>query len=127
VNFVCYESMWYPKSCGRILILREKFLIDTLRCESKSIFEEIIVIMILGFRVSHPRRQVTAHPIFVGHDPSEVPAYVMNRRQVSLRLVRPPDDIMMLHQINCASAVFRIRKASGRFPSTHKRVSTLVI
>jgi len=34
VNYVRYESMWYTKSCGRILILIEKFLFDIFRCES---------------------------------------------------------------------------------------------
>jgi len=47
------------------------------------------------------------------------------RRHVSSRLVRPPDDIMMLHQINCIFVMSRISKAIGKFPSTHKRVHYL--
>jgi len=75
----------------------------------------------------NPLRQVTAHLGLVGHNQSRVPAYVMKRRKVSSSLVRPPDDTSMLHQINCGSVVSNIRKALGRFPSTHKRVSTQVI
>jgi len=42
-------------------------------------------------------RQVTHHLLFADHDPSGVPAYVLKRRDVSLVLVQPPDDMTMLH------------------------------
>ena len=67
----------------------------------------------------NPLWQLTAHPVFVGHDPSEVLTYVLNKRHVSSILVRPSDDIMMFHQINCGYVVSRISKVPERFPSTH--------
>jgi hypothetical protein len=72
-------------------------------------------------------RQVTTHPVFVGHDTSGVPTYVLKRCHVSSSLVRPPDDMSMLHRINCGYEVFRIRKFPGRFPFTPKRVNMQVI
>jgi len=75
----------------------------------------------------NPFWQVMAHPVFVDHDPSGIPAYVPNRRQVSARLVRPSDDISILHQINSANKVSKISIAPTRFPFTHKRISTLVV
>jgi len=48
MNYVRYESMWYPKSCGRIFKLIEKFLFDIFCCESNSAFEWIVVIIICG-------------------------------------------------------------------------------
>jgi len=75
----------------------------------------------------NPLRQAMSHPVFAGHYSSLVPENFPKRCQVSSSLVRPPDDIMMLHQIKCASIVSRIRKSPERFPFTHKRVSTQVI
>jgi len=53
----------------------------------------------------NPLRQVTHHPVFAGHDPSSLPSYVMKRRHVSSSLVRPSDDISMLHRISCGTVV----------------------
>jgi len=75
----------------------------------------------------NPLWKVTTHPLFVGHNSSGVPAYILKRRYVSSSLVRTPDDMSMLHRINCGSEVSNIRKAHGRFPSTHKQVSTIII
>jgi len=75
----------------------------------------------------NPLRKLTHHPGFTYHDPSRVPAYVLKRRVVSPSLVRPPDDMSMLHRNNLESEVSSIRKSPGRFPSTHKRVLTLII
>ncbi|AES64857.1 hypothetical protein MTR_2g031430 [Medicago truncatula] len=72
----------------------------------------------------NPLRKVMTHPGFTGHNPSRVPSYVMKRSQVSSSLVHPPDDMSMLHRINCGYVMSNIRKVSERFPSTHKRVST---
>jgi len=61
----------------------------------------------LGITVlpQNPLRQVMSHPFFAGHDPSGVPAYVLKSPDVSSILVRPRDDINILHQINEASVV----------------------
>jgi len=75
----------------------------------------------------NPLRQVTHHPDSAGHDPSGVPTYVLKRWQVSSTLVRPQDDMSVLHRINPESEVSNIRKSPRRFPYTHKRVNTIVI
>jgi hypothetical protein len=75
----------------------------------------------------NPLWKVTHHPVFVGHDPSRVPAYVMKWRHVSSVLVRPPDDMRMLHRIYQSSEVSIISKPPGRFPSTHIWVLPIVI
>ena len=61
-------------------------------------------------------RQVMTHHVPVGHDPSRVPTYVLKRRQVSPRLVRPPYDVSMLQQINHASIVSWINIAPSGKP-----------
>jgi len=71
--------------------------------------------------------QVTHHLLFVGQDPSGVPAHVLKRRYVSSALVRPPVYMTMLHRIQQASEVFSINKPPFRFPSTHIRVMSFVI
>jgi len=75
----------------------------------------------------NPLWQVKAHRRIVGHDPTRVPAYVMERRDVPLILVRPPDDINIHHQINQASVMSRIRMVPGWFPSDNKQVSMIVV
>jgi len=75
----------------------------------------------------NPLRQVTHHLLFVGHDPSRVPAHVLKRRHVSSVLVRHPGDMTMLHRIQQAYEVLNIIKPSFRFPSTHIRVMSFVI
>jgi len=75
----------------------------------------------------NPLRQVTHHLLFTGHDPSGVPTYVLKRRHVSSVLVRPSDDMTMLHRIHQAFEVCSISKPLGRFPSTHIRVLPFVI
>jgi len=75
----------------------------------------------------NPLWQVMHHPGFVGHDRFGVPAYVLKRSQVSSALVRLPDYMSMLHLIHLESIVSSIRKSPGMFPSTHKRVLTIVI
>jgi len=70
---------------------------------------------------------VTDHPVAVSHDPSGVPAYVLKGCDVSSSLVRPPGDMRMVQRINGSSVVFRIRKAPGRFPLTHKRGNSRVV
>jgi len=75
----------------------------------------------------NPLGQVTHHLLFVGHDPSGVPAHLLKRRHVSSGLVRPPGDMTMLHQIQQASEVFSISKHPFSFPSTHIRVRPFVI
>jgi len=72
----------------------------------------------------NPLRQVTHHLLFIGHDPSGVPAHVLKRHHVSSALVRPPKYMRMLHQ---DSEVISISKPPFRFPSTHIRVSPFVI
>jgi len=75
----------------------------------------------------NPPWQVTHHPSFVGYDPSRVPAYVLKRRHDSLVLVRPPNDMIMLHRIHPKSEVSSIKKNPRRFPSTHIWVLPIVI
>ena len=75
----------------------------------------------------NPLRQVTHHPLFVGHDPSRVPAHVLKRRHVLSVLVRPPGDMTMLHRVQQASEVLSISKPPFRFQSTHERVMQFVI
>ena len=75
----------------------------------------------------NPLWQVADHPVSASHDPSGVPAYVLKGRDVSSPLVRPPDDIRVVQRINGTSIVSRIRKASGRFPLTHKRGNIRVV
>ena len=75
----------------------------------------------------NPLWQVTAPPVFAGHDPSGVPTYVLKGRNVTSSLVRPPDDMRMLQRINDISVVSRISKASGRFSLTHKRGNSRVV
>jgi len=75
----------------------------------------------------NPLRHVTHHPYFAGHDPSGVPSYVLKRRHVSSVLVRPSDDMKMLHRIHRSYEVSNIRKPPGRFPSTQIRVLPIVI
>jgi len=45
----------------------------------------------------NPLRQVTAHPVFVSHDPTRVLVDVLKTRDVSPILVQPPDDINIHH------------------------------
>jgi len=75
----------------------------------------------------NPLWQVTDPHVFVDHDPSRVPAYVLKGRNVSSSLIRPPDDMRMLQQINDISVVSRISKASGKFSLTHKRGNSRVV
>jgi len=75
----------------------------------------------------NPLWQVTAPPVFAGHDPSGVPTYVLKGRNVTSSLVRPPDDMRMLQRINDISVVSRISKASGRFSLTHKQGNSRVV
>jgi len=74
----------------------------------------------------NPLRQVTHHLLFVGHDPSRVPAHVLKRRHVSSVLVRRPGYMTMLHRIQQASEVLSISKPPFRFSSTHIRVMSFV-
>jgi len=75
---------------------------------------------------NHILRQVKACPVFADHDPTRVPADVVETCDVSSFLVRPLDDIIIPHQINEASVVSMIKVAPGGFPSSRKRVNTLV-
>ena len=74
-----------------------------------------------------PLWQVMDPLVFVDHDPSGVPAYVLKGRDVSPSLVRPPDDMRMVQRINGISIVSRISKAPGRFPLIHKRGNSRVV
>jgi hypothetical protein len=67
------------------------------------------------------------HPVFVDHDPSGVPAYVLKGCDVSSSLVQPPDDMRMVQRINGVFVVSRIRKAPGRFLFIHKRGNSMII
>ena len=69
----------------------------------------------------NPLRQVT------DHDPSGVPAYVLEGRDVSSPLVRPPGDMWMVQGINGSLVVSRIRKSPGRSPLTHKWGNSRVV
>jgi len=70
---------------------------------------------------------VTDPPVFVGHDSSGVPAYVLKGRDVSSSLVRSPDDMRMVQRINDISVVSKISKALGRFPLRHMRGNSRVV
>jgi len=70
---------------------------------------------------------VTDRHVFAGHDPSEVPTYVLKGRNVSSSLVRPPYDMRMVQGINGISVVSKISKAPGRFLLTHKRGNSRVV
>jgi hypothetical protein len=75
----------------------------------------------------NPLWQVKAHHRTVGHDPTRVPTYVMERHEILLILVRSPYDISIHHQINQASVMSKIIMAPRQFPSGSKRVSTIVV